>query len=104
MKQLCINGKWFGVVEKNNDVLSREYVRCKCIHTLYDFYKKPSKSKQLIWNDLKQWFYNSEEVKYMGILSANVYMFTVIALAEVNEIPYALYITKTNQIAVPINK
>lgn len=104
MKHLCINGKLFGVVEKKNEVLSYEYVRCKCAHSLYSFYKRPSESKRLIWNDLKHWFYNSEEVKYMGVYSANRYRFTVIALAEVNEIPYALYIAKNKQIAVPINK
>lgn len=99
MKELIINGKSFVVVEKVNIPQEYEYVRCKCVHTLYDFFDKPNLAKRKLWREWFDWSNNTHEITALGAYSANNFRFTLLGIAEINNIKYGIFINGSSQIA-----
>ncbi len=95
-EQLNIGGKVFDVV----NVTGLPKVRYSHICEAYDV---PSISKQEIWNEWVDWFYqnSTEFYDYIGIASRNCFMFTIcgrITTRDNKETEsYCFYITKTRQ-------
>ena len=66
---------------------------------LWDCYDRPSDTKVSIWKSWCNWFYNNLDCINVGVCSYNCTMFTIEAVAYVEELDdyYYFYITKTRQ-------
>ncbi len=95
-------------MKKHVVIAGREFRVCNDIHLdtkhvssrdIWDCYNKPSVTKITIWKSWYNWFYNNLHDVDMGVCSYNCMMFTIEAVAYVEELGdyYYFYITKTRQ-------
>lgn len=95
MVNVTINGETFRIYKPRKYQAQKQYFEKYDGMDLYNYYERPSETKQAIWHSWDMWARDTAEVLTFGICSANGYRFNIAGTIVWNGVLYGINITAT---------
>lgn len=104
MANVTINGETFRIYKPRKYQAQKQYFEKYDGMDLYNYYERPSETKQAIWHSWDMWARDTAEVLTFGICSANGFRFSIAGTLIWDGALYGINITASKNELVFINQ